>query len=146
MPRKSKINNPVVLYEIFSSYGSLPQSTEGQRELVGMIYDYVKGKGGSVRTEDAKDGRIYYVARRILNKAQDTYYGLTRKEQYILDSLLRIHRSAGDERDDRIERLCIQIENVHDSDITERVEDVAVQVLRRGLRIGSEPGSQGVLF
>ena len=162
MKRRAKIDNPITLCRIFSDHPNFPQSTEEQRMLVGMIYDNLRAQGGGVSTGDAKDGRVFYAARNVFDKAHDTYHGLTRQEHFILEQLLRIqkaknnvlyvHASQGQrdiaeaEKEARIERLCIQIEELPDSDISERVDKAAVQVLGHMLCVGDRAEPQGVQF
>ncbi|MBU2561344.1 MAG: hypothetical protein KKD17_03525 [Nanoarchaeota archaeon] len=142
MPTRPKIDNPVVLYDVFRSYSGVPQHAEEQRALVGRIYNYVWAEAGTVATEDAKPSRVYHVAGNIVNKARGAYQNLTERERFLLDSLLRIHKSQKEQREARTERLCIQIEDWPDSDISARVERVAVQVLGHRLGIEGQPGSR----
>lgn len=162
MKRRAKIDNPVALYKIFSDYPNFPQSTEEQRRLVGMVYDQLRSQDGGVSTGSAKDGRIFYVAQNVFGKAHDTYSGLKRTEHFILERLLQIHKAKNNaqyphakpeqreiaeaEKEAMIERLCIQIESVPDSDISERVEKVAVQVLGHMLCVGDRAEPYGVQF
>ncbi|MBW2997088.1 hypothetical protein KY349_01970 [Candidatus Woesearchaeota archaeon] len=162
MRRRAKNDNPIALYRIFSDYPNFPQSTEEQRRLVGMVYDQLKAPDGRVRTDDAKDGRVFHVARNLFGKAHDAYHALTRQEHFILKHLLRIYKAkknaqyprltpeqrdmAEAEKEAKIERLCIQIEELPDSDISERVEKVAVQVLGHMLCVGDRAQPHGVSF
>jgi len=141
MPRKPKNDNPMALYEICQKFPNFPQSKPYQRELVGMLYEYVRGPGGVIRTGQADDGRIYHVAKNLYEKAHKTYANLTRNERFILDSLNIIRNSIYvEERESRIERMSIQIENVQDLEISDRVNDAAIQVLGHSIRICDNAG------
>jgi|GEM_PF-3707298 len=144
MPRKAKNDNPLKLYEIASKYSGVPAYEQDRRALVNMMYDYVKTPGGRSETDFADDRHIYHVAKSLVDKAHNTYSGLTKTERLILDSLLNISKTNDlGNKESRIERLCIQIEYVADSEISDRVEKVAQQVLGHGLRVSKSDGYCG---
>ncbi|MFH1064292.1 MAG: hypothetical protein V1729_04390 [Candidatus Woesearchaeota archaeon] len=147
MALRRKSSKPIVLYKILQEYEKVTEDIAGLRRLVSLFYTKLNAKEGEkVRISEAKNSRVEHVAKSLYNTASDLYHDLTEDEQLMLDGLLKIYDSRGAEKESNIERLCIQIEHVPDSDITERVELAAIQVLWRGLSIEPDRKYEGPLF
>jgi hypothetical protein len=138
MPRQkpdAPRNNPHILYNVARTYRDFPQNEADQRELVGMVYSKVHAQGGKIPVSEAKKSRIYYIAKELHAKANQFYDGLSDVDRMILTGLEKVRSARSDEmREAQEEKLCIQIEHVDNSEISDFVESVAVQVRGHGLR------------
>jgi len=88
--KKIKNDDYIKLYTIFKTYEYFPNDSNEQRKIVKTFYQVIHCEKGVVDVEDADEGRIYYVANSLWDKAQKKIGGLSDIEKIMLSYLTQI--------------------------------------------------------